>query len=87
MLLNLEHLVPAERPHAWLGSMRPSEACAGTVAKLGTAVSAVTHGRLKALHVRACLRAQGAWLVHGAVWQILVGIVCRDRPKAVHVRA
>ena len=60
MLLNLEHLVPAERPHAWLGGMRPSEACAGTVAKLGTTISAVTHDRLKALHVRACPWAGGA---------------------------
>ena len=49
--MNLEHLLPAERPFAWLGALRPSEACAGVLAKLASAVAPATRDRLLALQV------------------------------------
>ena len=51
MLFNLEHLVPAERPHAWLGGLRPSEACAGVLIKLNYAVSDAAQCQLRTLQV------------------------------------
>ena len=50
-MMNLEHLVPSERPFAWLGVLRPSEACAGVLAKLGAAAAPATRDRLQALQV------------------------------------
>jgi len=50
-VVNLEHLVPSERPFAWLGVLRPSEACAGVLAKLGAAAAPATRDRLQALQV------------------------------------
>lgn len=52
-MVNLEHLVPSERPFAWLGVLRPSEACAGVLAKLGAAAAPATRERLQALQVCA----------------------------------
>ena len=51
LVVNLEHLVPSERPFAWLGVLRPSEACAGVLAKLGAAAAPATRERLQALQV------------------------------------
>jgi hypothetical protein len=51
LAFNGEHLLPAERPYAWLGSLRPSEAAAGLLAKLGDDVSAAAVGRLHTLQV------------------------------------
>ena len=51
ILFNLEHLAPAERSHAWLGGLRPSEACAGVLAKLGDAATEVTQIQMRALQV------------------------------------
>ena len=51
LAFNGEHLLPAERPYAWLGSLRPSEACAGLLSKLGDDVSTAAVGRLHTLQV------------------------------------
>ena len=58
LAFNGEHLLPAERPYAWLGSLRPSEAAAGLLAKLGDDISAAATGRLHSLQV-GCMGAQG----------------------------
>lgn len=53
LVFNGEHLLPAERPYAWLGSLRPSEAAAGLLAKLGDDASTAALGRLHTLQASA----------------------------------
>ncbi len=76
--MNLEHLVPSERPFAWLGVLRPSEACAGVLAKLGAAAAPATRDRLQALQVWALLHATSG--VHQGLAQC-------DRLQALQVWA
>ena len=72
LVMNLEHLVPSERPFAWLGVLRPSEACAGVLAKLGAAAAPATRDRLQALQVWALVSADTGFRWSGlyAIWAL-----------------
>ena len=49
----LEHMLPMERPFAWLCSLRPSDAAAHTLARLGPSLSQAQRTALEGLRVRA----------------------------------
>ena len=61
----LEHMLPMERPFAWLGSLRPSDAATHTLAKLGPALPQAQRTALEGLRVRAALPLQVSclWLM------------------------
>ncbi|KAK9830640.1 hypothetical protein WJX81_008343 [Elliptochloris bilobata] len=48
-ILRLEHLLPMERPFAWLGTLRPSDAAASVLAKLSGALPQAQRTALEAL--------------------------------------
>lgn len=58
IIINNEHLLPAEQPFAWLGAQRPSEAVAGLLVKLGAQVVQPALGRLRTLQVRLDMHCQ-----------------------------
>jgi Seed dormancy control len=52
IIFSLQHMPPAERMFAWIGTVRPSKACAGVLEKLGSSLSAGKKQQLEQLKVR-----------------------------------
>ena len=51
-LLSCEHLPALLRPFAWLGTLRPSDAAGGVIAKLGASLPPAQRARLESTKVR-----------------------------------